>query len=152
MFCRTVFWVAAHSALCRSTSLWWKVIRANQKGVVVLPAHARAVLKVFQGHLVDCLCRTRRDLCGALVVRVPQELEDDLGFHRMDPRLVGAVLQGKGGRHPIPVGYGAWDGQSQRAGDAGCEDDTGGLSAGPIPDAPEDVWPQVPGSYIIQRG
>ena len=43
-------------------------------------------------HLVDCLHHTRRDPCGLLVVRVPQEVEDDLAVHCMDPRPMGAVL------------------------------------------------------------
>ena len=32
VFCRTVSWDAAQSALCSSASLWWEVARANQKG------------------------------------------------------------------------------------------------------------------------
>ena len=58
----------------------------------VVPAHARAVLKPLQGHLVDCLRRARGDPCGLLVVRMPQEVEDDLRVHCMDPRPVDAIL------------------------------------------------------------
>ena len=58
----------------------------------MLPAHAQAVLKPLQGHLVYCLRRACRDPRGPLVVRVPQEVEDDLGVHCRDPRAVDAVL------------------------------------------------------------
>ena len=37
----------------------------------VLSAHAQAVLKPLQGHLVDCLCCARGDSCGPLAVCVP---------------------------------------------------------------------------------
>ena len=60
----------------------------------VVPAHARAVLKPLQGHLVDRLCRAREDPCDPLAVRVPQEVVDDVGVHCMDARPAGAVLQG----------------------------------------------------------
>ena len=52
----------------------------------VVPANARAVLKPPQGHLVDRLCRACRDLCGPHAVRMPQEVEDDLGVHHVDPQ------------------------------------------------------------------
>ena len=78
----------------------------KSEGVLgVLPAHSRAVLKPFQGHLFDCLRRTRRYPCGPFMFHVPQEVEYDLGVHRMGPRPVGAVLQWEGGSHPFPVGY-----------------------------------------------
>ena len=35
VFCRTVSWNAAWSALCSSASLWWQVAPANQKGCLV---------------------------------------------------------------------------------------------------------------------
>ena len=58
----------------------------------VLPAHRRAVLKPFQGQLVDCLRRNRRNPCGPLVISVPQGVGDDLRVHCMDARPVDAVL------------------------------------------------------------
>ena len=100
VFLRTASCDANQSALCSSALLWWEVVGANQKGVPgVLPAHTRAVLKQFQGHLVDCLRRTRRDPSGPFVVRVPQGV---------DPQPVGAVLQGEGGGHPFQSGTVPW--------------------------------------------
>ena len=53
VFCRTVSWDAAQSALCRSASLWWDVARANQNGCAVgCPRTRRHVLKPLQGHLI----------------------------------------------------------------------------------------------------
>ena len=60
----------------------------------VVPAHAQAVLKPPQGHLIDRLRRARRERRVPLGNRVPQEVEDDLGVNRIDPRSAGAVLQG----------------------------------------------------------
>ena len=99
----------------------------------VLPARARAVLKPPQGHLVDYLCRAGRNPNGPLVVRVPQEVANDLGVHLMHPRPVDAVLQGKGSGHPLPVRYRARDGQCPCAGEVGREGDSGGMPAGPAP-------------------
>ena len=99
----------------------------------VVPAHARAVLKPPQGHLVDRLCCTRGDPRGSLAVRVPQEVEDDVGLHRMDPRPAGAVLQGEGGGHRLRVGYRARDGHCPCAGEVGSEGDPSGVPAGPAP-------------------
>ena len=52
----------------------------------VLSAHAQAVLKPSQGHLVYHLCRAREDPRGPLAIPGPQKGEDDLGNHRVDPR------------------------------------------------------------------
>ena len=51
----------------------------------VLPSRMQAVPEPSQGHLVDYLCRARGDPCGPLAIRVPQEVEDDLGVHLVDP-------------------------------------------------------------------
>ena len=99
----------------------------------VVPAHARAVLKPLQGHLVDRVCRAREDPCGPLAIPGPQKVEDDLGVHGMDPRSVDAVLQGEGGGHALPVGYRARDGHCPRAGEVGSEGNTSGVLAGPTP-------------------
>ena len=54
VFCRTVSWDAAESALCRNVSLWWDVARANQNGCSVCCSRTRRhVMKLSQGHLVD---------------------------------------------------------------------------------------------------
>ena len=45
----------------------------------VLPVHAQVILRPFQGHLVDCPCRTRRDPCGLFVGRLQQKVQYDLG-------------------------------------------------------------------------
>ena len=67
------------------------------------------------------------------VVRVPQQVEDDLNVHCVDPRPVDAVLQEEGGSHPLPVGYRAQDGHRPRAGKVGSEGITGGRRAGLAP-------------------
>ena len=78
-------------------------------------AQAQAVLRPLHGHLVDCLRCSRGDSCGPMAVRVPQEVDDDLRVHCMDPRPVGAILQGEGGGQPLPVGYHARNDHSSRA-------------------------------------
>ena len=60
-------------------------------------------------------------------------MEDDFGVHCMDPRPLGAVLQGDKGGDPLPVGYRARDGHRPRAGEVGSEGDTSGVPAGPAP-------------------
>ena len=35
VFCRTVSWHTAQSALCSSASLWWEVARSNRNGCSV---------------------------------------------------------------------------------------------------------------------
>ena len=67
------------------------------------------------------------------MVRVQQEVEDDLGVHRMDPGAVGSLLQREGAGHPFPVGYRAGDGYGPHAGEVGREGNTGGVPAGPAP-------------------
>ena len=99
----------------------------------VLPSRAQAVPEPSQGHLVDYSCRARGDPRGPLAIRVLQEVEDDFGVHRMDPWLVGAVLQGEGGGHPLPVGHRAPDGHRPRAGEFGRESNAGGVLAGSAP-------------------
>ena len=96
----------------------------------VLSAHAPAVLKPSQGHLVDHLCRAGRDSRGPLAILVLQKVEDDLGVHRMYPRPVESVLQGEGGDHSLPVGHGAPDGHCQRAGEVSGDSDTGRMPTG----------------------
>ena len=104
-----------------------------KRALGVLSAHAQAVLKPSQGHLVDHLCRARGDSRGPLAIRVSQKVEDDLGVQRMDPRPVDAVLHGEGGGHSLPVGHRAPDGHCPRAGEVGGEGNTGGVSAGSAP-------------------
>ena len=99
----------------------------------VLSAHAQAVLKPSQGHVVEHLRRACGDSRGPLVIRVSQKVEDDLGIQRMDPQPVDAVLQGEGGGHSLPVGQRARDGHCPRAGEVGGEGDTGGVPAGSAP-------------------
>ena len=111
----------------------------------VLPSHVQAVRKPSRGHLVDHLRRDRGDPRGPLAIRVSQKVADDFGVHRMDPWPVDAVLQGEGGGHPLPVGHRAGDGHCPRAAEVGGESDTGGVPAGPAPDASEEVWPQASG-------
>ena len=107
VLCRTVSWDAAQSALCSRLSLYvvgdGSDIPKRVPGV--LPSRTQAVLEPSQGHLVDYLRRARGDPRGPLAIRVLQEVEDDFGVHRMDPWPVGAVLQGEGGGHPLPVGH-----------------------------------------------
>ena len=99
----------------------------------VPPAPAQAVLEPFQGHLVDCLRRIYRDPRGPLVDRVPQEVKYDFGVYRVDPRPMGAVLQGEGGGHPFAVGHCTRDGHCPRAGEVGREGNAGGMTARPAP-------------------
>ena len=58
----------------------------------VLPSRAQAVQEPPQGHLVDHLRCTRGDPRGPLAICVPQEVDCDLGVHRVDPWSVGTVL------------------------------------------------------------
>ena len=51
----------------------------------VSPSRAQAVPEPPQGHLVDYLRRARGDPRGPLAICVSQEVEDDLGVHRVDP-------------------------------------------------------------------
>ena len=111
----------------------------------VLPSRAQAVSERSQGHLVDYLCRARGDPRGLLVICMSQGVDHDFGVHRMDPWPVGAVLQGKGGGHPLPVGHRARDGHRPRAGEVCGKSDAGGVLAGPAPDAFEEVWPKASG-------
>ena len=73
--------------------------------------HTEVVPEPFQGQLVDCFCHPCGDSRGPLVVRMPQEVEDDFVVHRVDPRSVSALLQGEGGGQPRPVGHCAQDGR-----------------------------------------
>ena len=58
----------------------------------VWSSRAQAVPEPPQGHLVDHLRCTRGDPRGPLAICVPQEVEDDFGVHRVDPRSVGTVV------------------------------------------------------------
>ena len=127
MFRRTVFW-APPSPPCPAARRCVGGGPGKPKRVLgVLSAHAQAVPR------------------GPLAILVSQKVEDDLGVHRMHPRSVDAVLQGEGGGHSLPIGHGARDGDCPGAVEVGGEGDTGGMPAGPAPDASEDVWRQVSG-------
>ena len=104
----------------------------------VVSSRAQAIPEPWWGHLVDYLRRARGDPRGPLAIRVSQEVEDDFGVHRMDPWPVGAVLQGEGGGHSLPVGHRPRNGHRPRATLVAC-------LQGPPPDASEELWPQASG-------
>ena len=63
---------SANHTLRSSSSLWWKVARANQKGVLsMLLTHTGAVLEPFHRQLVDRSVRACRDFRGGLVIPLP---------------------------------------------------------------------------------
>ena len=99
----------------------------------MLSSRAQAVPEPSYGHLVDYLRRACGDPRGPLAIRVSQGEENDFGVHRMDPWPVGAVLQGEGGGHPLPVRQLARVGHCPRAGEVGGESDAGGVLAGSAP-------------------
>ena len=58
----------------------------------VSPSRAQAVPEPPQGHLVDHFSRAGGYPRGPLAIRLPQEVKDDFGVHRVDPWSVGIVL------------------------------------------------------------
>ena len=93
VFCKTVSWDAAQSALCSRASLWCEVARTYQNGCpACCPRAHRPSRSHPQGHLVDHLRCARGDPRGSLAICVPQEVEDDFGVHRVDPWSACAVM------------------------------------------------------------
>ena len=77
----------------------------KQEGVLgVLRAHVQAVLKPFQGHLVDCLCRICMYCCGPLLVCMPHKVEDDLGVHHLNQDLWLPYCRGRESASPSRSG------------------------------------------------
>ena len=97
------------------------------------PAHARAVLEPLQGSLVGCLRRARRDPCGPLVVRVPQEVEDDSASTVWTCRLWVPYSRGREAASPSTSGTVPGIATTQVPLRSAARATLGGVSAGPAP-------------------
>ena len=117
----------------------------------MVPVHARAVLKPPQGHLVDCLRRARGDPRGPLVIRVPQEVKDDLGVHCMDPGSGGPSCRVSKAATSLRSGTVPKMATAQVGVRSAARAKLVVYLQGPPPDASEEVWSQASGiqSYPV---
>ena len=82
---------------------------------------------------------------GPPVIRVPQKMEDDVGVHRIDPRSVDAVLQGREAATPSLSGTAPEMATAHVRVRSAARATLVACLQGPAPDASEDVWPQASG-------
>ena len=123
VFCGTVSWDAAQSALCSRASLWWEVARAYQKGC---PVCCRRTRRSSQSHRRRIWLTTFAAPAGTPAARSRPAC-------RRRWRMTSASTVWTHSGHSLPVGHRARNGRCPRAGEVGGESDAGGVLAGPAP-------------------